>query len=60
MGTACGREEITLSSNSIGVHEELIAFASGKEFSLLQTASGKVRFTLLSSLYCTYELNKWY
>lgn len=35
-------EEKILSSNNVGVHEELVAFVSGKEFSLLQTASGKV------------------
>lgn len=42
-GSSCGNEEKLLSSHSVGVKEELISFASGKEFSLLQTCDGKVK-----------------
>lgn len=41
-GASCGGEEKILSGDNVGVNEELVSFASGKEFSLLQTSSGKV------------------
>ena len=44
---SCANEEIVLSSTSIGACEELTEFASGKEFSLLQTSSGKVSFSVV-------------
>ncbi|XP_065222944.1 E3 ubiquitin-protein ligase MYCBP2 isoform X3 [Planococcus citri] len=43
-GSSCGSEEKLLSSRCVGVNEELISFASGKEFSLLQTSDGKVLY----------------
>lgn len=42
-GLAGEGDERLLSCNTVGATEELVAFASGKEFSLLQTATGKVR-----------------
>src|SRR6266576_1814625 len=44
-GASCGGEEKILSGDNVSVNEELVSFASGKEFSLLQTSSGKVSYS---------------